>query len=160
MKEKPPKKIYIDYNQFGIKLQKLYKKVLKGGVPSYIIGIENGGLNISKPLAAWLGVQHLTCSIHFYDAFKATESPYYANIPPIPEGCTNLLLVDDILDSGKTIDYFIKHTGLVQGENFKVATIHWYPDGEYNLKPDYFVDKKKKDTWVVYPWEAEFSEIL
>jgi hypoxanthine phosphoribosyltransferase len=144
VKEKTPKKIYIDYNQFGIKLQKLYKKVLRGGIPSYIIGIENGGLNISKPLASWLGVQHLSCSIHFYNNFKAEDRPYYANILPIPVDSTNLLLVDDIVDTGTTINYFIKHTGLVQGMNFRIATIHWYPDGKFKIKPDYFIDKKKK----------------
>lgn len=152
------KKIYIDYNQFGIKLQKLYKKILRGGVPSHIIGIANGGLNISKPLANWLGCRHLEVSIHFYGKFKPSDRPYFENVPPIPKEWTNLLLVDDILDSGTTVNFFMEKTGLVQGENFKIATIHWFPNGKFGLKPDYFVDKKKENTWIIYPWEQEAAE--
>lgn len=153
-----PKKIYIDYNQFGIKLHKLYKKIRWGGVPTCIIGIANGGLNISRPLANWLECRHITVSIHFYDQDKLAGKPYYADIPPIPRDSVNLLLVDDILDSGTTIKYFIDRTGLVQGENFRIATLHWYPNGKYGLKPDYFVDKKPSNSWIIYPWEEEAVE--
>lgn len=153
-----PRKIYIDYNQFGIKLQKLYKKILRAGVPSCIIGIANGGLNLSKPLSNWLQCKHISISIHFYDHDKIAGKPYYADIPPIPKDSINLLLVDDILDSGTTIKYFIDRTGLVHGENFKIATLHWNKNGQHCLKPDFYVNEKKDDSWIVYPWESEATE--
>lgn len=155
-----PKKIFIDYTQFGIKLQKLYKKIRWGGVPTCIIGIANGGLNISQPLANWLQCKHITVSIHFYDQDKLASRPYYADIPPIPRDSVNLLLVDDILDSGTTIKYFIEKTGLVHGENFRIATLHWNKKGQHCLTPDFYINEKKENTWIVYPWESEFVETL
>ncbi len=154
------KKIYIDYGWFGDCVITLYEKIQRGGVPHTIIGIANGGLNISKPLANWLQCKHIEISIHFYDGDKIANKPYYANIPEFPLDVTNILLVDDILDSGKTIKYFMDTTKLVQGVNFKIATLHWNPDGELGLKPDYYVDNKRKNTWIVYPWEKEFVETL
>jgi hypoxanthine phosphoribosyltransferase len=152
-------KIYIDYNQFGIKLRNLYEKIHKDGVPYQIIGIASGGLNLSYPLARWLRCsRHLTISIHFYNGDKLHGKPYYSDIPTIPNDWTNLLLVDDILDSGTTIQYFIEQTGLVQGVNFKIATMFWNPTGKFGLKPDYYVDKKKNEEWCVMPWEEDFID--
>ena len=48
------------------------------------------------------------------------------------------LLVDDLIDSGSTLDYFIKKTKLVQGEEFHVATLHWNPYGRFQMKPDFY----------------------
>ena len=154
------RKIYIDYSTFGEKLKKLYRKIERGGAPSVIIGIANGGLNISKPLANWFQCKHIGISIHFYDGEKSAGEPYYAHIPSIPTDWTNILLVDDILDSGTTINYFTERTKLVQGINFKIATLHWNPKGQFGITPDYYVDKKKENTWIVYPWETEFAEKL
>lgn len=154
------KKIYIDYNQFGIKLQKLYNKILRGYKPTHVIGIANGGLNISKPLAAWMGCEHITVSIHFYNSDKPMSKPYFADIPSIPTDWSNLLIVDDILDTGTTMKYFMNTTGLVQGFNFKIATLHWFPNGKHGLMPDFYVDKKPKNSWIVYPWESEYADIL
>jgi hypoxanthine phosphoribosyltransferase len=153
------KKVYIDYNQFGIKLRSLYEKILGDGVPYQIIGIASGGLNLSYPLARWLRCSnHVSISIHFYEGEKLHGKPYFADIPTIPNNWKNILLVDDILDSGTTIKYFIEKTGLIHGENFKIATLHWNPKGLHGMKPDYYIDKKKESEWIVYPWEEEFIE--
>ncbi len=154
------RKVYIDYTSFGNKLIKLYQKIKRDGKPSLIIGIANGGLNLSKPLANWLQCKHIGISIHFYDGDKIAGKPYYSNIPQIPTDWTNILLVDDILDTGTTIQYFIEQTKLVQRANFKIATLHWNPKSQHGLKPDYYVDKKKENTWIVYPWESEFVDVI
>jgi hypoxanthine phosphoribosyltransferase len=153
-------KIYIDYCQFGKKLVSLYKKIKRGGVPSVIIGIANGGLNISKPISNWFQCKHITASIHFYDGDKKTNEPFYVNIPNIPTEIKNILIIDDILDTGSTIRYFENHTGLKQHKNFKIASLHWNPNGESGIKPDYYVNKKPKNSWIVYPWETEYVEML
>lgn len=153
-------KVFINYTQFEEKLIKLYYKIRKGGIPTTIVGIASGGLNISVPLSNWFKCKHVGVSIHFYDGDRLAGKPYFANIPPFPTDVRNLLLVDDILDSGTTIKYFVDQTKLVHGTNFKIATLHWNPNGKFKLKPDYYVDKKKENTWIVYPWESEYSEKL
>lgn len=152
-------KIYIGYSEFGDKLIQLYHKILRGGKPSKIVGIANGGLNISKPMAEWLGVHHMSISIHFYnEELKLLNRPHFADVPEIPKDWTNLLIVDDIIDSGTTVQYFQKYSGLKHKINFRIACLHWYPDGKYKIKPDYYIDKKPKNSWIIYPWEKEFTE--
>ena len=156
------KREYISYSSFGEKLKKLYYKIDRGGVPSLIVGIANGGLNVSKPLANWFQCEHVSISIHFYDGQKiGGGKPYFYDIPPLPKDMKEILVVDDILDTGTTLKFFMEKTGLVHKENFKIATIHWNDrNGLLNLKPDYWVDKKKENTWIVYPWETEYSAML
>ena len=154
------KKVYIDYAQFGEKLKQLYHKIHRGGVPTTIIGIASGGLNLSSPLANWLKCKHIGISIHFYDGDRLAGKPYFASIPTFPTDVKNILLVDDILESGTTINYFEEQTKLVHGVNFKIATLHWNPNGRFGIKPDYYVDKKRDNTWIVYPWETEYSDKL
>jgi len=54
------------------------------------------------------------------------------------------LIVDDISDTGKTLSGF-KH------ENY-IATLH-YKKGSI-VEPAFWV-RKKKDKWIVYPWEIK-----
>jgi hypoxanthine phosphoribosyltransferase len=150
------KKIYISYAEFGEKLQKLYKKILADGVPDKIIGIASGGLNLSRPLSNWLKCHHIEIDIYFYNQNKLNHGkPYFYDIPPMPKFWTNLLVVDDILDSGSTIKFFMENTGLVHGVNFKIATLHWNPKGQSGIVPDYYISKKPKNSWICYPWETE-----
>lgn len=154
------KRIYISYSKFETLLRKLYYKIDRAGVPSLIVGIANGGLNVSKPLANWFQCEHVSISIHFYNGDKVEDKPYFFDIPPIPTDIGNVILVDDILDTGSTINFFKTQSGLVHGVNFKIATLHWNPNSKFGLKPDYFVEKKKENTWIVYPWETEYSALL
>jgi hypoxanthine phosphoribosyltransferase len=155
-------KIYIDYAKFGEMLKDMYSLLVSDKyVPTTIIGIANGGLNISKPLSNWFGCKHIEVSIKFYKNGKLKKSgiPYDSTIPRIPKS-KKMLLVDDILDSGSTINYFMEKTGLVRQKDFRIATLHWNPKGKFGFWPDYYVDKKEDGNWFVYPWEAEFTEIL
>lgn len=154
------KRVYINYSKFETFLKKLYHKIDRGGVPSLIVGIANGGLNISKPLANWFQCEHISVSIHFYDWEKIGGKPYFFDIPPLPADIKNILVVDDILDTGTTLKFFMEKTGLVHKENFQIATLHWNQDSKSGLIPDYWVDKKKENTWIVYPWESEYVNVL
>lgn len=76
---------------------------------------------------------------------------------------THLLVVDDIFDSGLTLDAFLKKLRLKLGDNtptnIKIATPYWKPDNnKTQLKPDYFVQIIPGGTWIVFPHEiSDFS---
>ncbi|MEK6867533.1 MAG: phosphoribosyltransferase family protein [Nanoarchaeota archaeon] len=74
-----------------------------------------------------------------------------------------VLVVDDVWDSGRSIDAFFDVFQAVTGENFpdevRVATVYYKPDiklGRYKSqrKPDYFIHET--DQWLVFP--HEFSD--
>lgn len=154
------KKIYIGYSKFEKLLRQLYYEIDKCGVPSLIVGIANGGLNVSKPLANWFQCEHIGVSIHFYDGEKVGGKPYFYDIPPIPTDIRQILVVDDILDTGATLNFFMEKTGLIHGSNFEIATLHWNKNNNSGLIPDYWAGEKKEDTWIVYPWESEYVNVL
>ena len=55
------------------------------------------------------------------------------------------ILVDDIHDTGRTIDGW--------GDEFTSATLYWRKkDGS---KPNYFVETIDNDDWLVFPWEKQ-----
>ena len=66
----------------------------------------------------------------------------------------NLLILDDIADSGKTLDEWRRRM------NSPIyATLHYK---EISLaEPDFYGAKLKKDSgWIVYPWEREDSKTI
>ena len=58
----------------------------------------------------------------------------------------NILIVDDISDSGKT---FINCCPYAR---YSTATIHFVKDSAF--EPDVWVRERPKDDWIVYPWEG------
>jgi|TARA_B100001094_G_C18176468_1_gene798166 uncharacterized protein len=60
-----------------------------------------------------------------------------------------LLVVDDIADTGQTLNTFSKLDGVY------IATIHYHQQSTF--VPDKWVHEKK-DQWIVYPWEKEYWE--
>ena len=121
--QKKMNKIYIDWEEFGIMIDKLAKLIKDSGMKFHdIYGIPRGGLPIAVALSHKLNL-------------PLTE---------IPEG-DNLLVVDDISDTGKTLKKF-------QGSF--IAVLY---NTEWTISPPtYFVDvKKSKKDWIVFPWELK-----
>ncbi len=61
------------------------------------------------------------------------------------EKLDKVLIVDDIADTGKTLEPLI-------GPKFITYTIYWHKQS--TVKPDYYCFEKKDD-WVVFPWEED-----
>ena len=72
-----------------------------------------------------------------------------ANIFNIPG---NILIVDDICDSGKTLKRFKLE------ENIYTATLHWKQSAEY--QPNYFWEIAYENEWICYPWENKDSQTI
>jgi len=116
----------------------------------YILGIENGGLNVSKPLSEMLNVPHKSIKISFYK-----EDHTVSSTPSLELHGLNInkkdkvLVVDDLIDNGHTLKYF--------QENFicksKIAVLYWNKYGKYKVIPDYFIEEKFINSWLEFYWE-------
>lgn len=63
---------------------------------------------------------------------------------------TNLLIVDDVFDSGRTVEKI--YNSLPETFNKKIATIYYKPrNNKTNLKPHYCI--RETDKWIVFPHE-------
>ena len=75
------------------------------------------------------------------------------NIPfPTHERIGNLLVVDDICDSGETLKKY-KHE-----QNIYTATIHHKQSAVY--EPTFWYSLVQEKDWIVYPWEREDSKTV
>lgn len=113
-----------------------------------IVGIERGGLFISRPLAALLGLPHDSIIISCY-----TETG--KRLAPVISGDydTNLdtLIVDDLIDGGSTMKLLAKYYH--QTPSDAVAVLFWNTD---SAEPDFYVEEKPEQ-WLVWPWELDYE---
>lgn len=116
----------------------------------YIIGIENGGLHISKPLAKRFNKLHASIKISFYGGGTEKHKDPIVDLKGIvfyPD--RSYLFVDDLVDSGSTFDYLAK--ALPAGTNYKTAVLFWKKHNEYDVVPNFYA-AKKPDAWIEFPW--------
>ena len=64
----------------------------------------------------------------------------------------NILIVDDICDTGKTLKRFKFE------DNVYTATLHYKSSAEY--EPNFWWRLAYENEWIVYPWEREDSKTI
>jgi hypoxanthine phosphoribosyltransferase len=118
----------------------------------YIVGIERGGINVSKPLSELLQVPHKSIKISFYKdkAMFAAAEPEVDLHGHVFNHKDKVLVVDDLIDNGHTLKYFQEKFNC----NSKIAVLYWNKYGKYSIVPDYFIEEKFIGTWLEFYWEA------
>lgn len=136
--------------------------------PDYIVGISRGGLVPANLLSQYLNIKMHVLHVSLRDHPSMNESNTWMSSDALGsdnEPPANILIIDDINDSGATISW-IKDDwqqsccpkdpkwNNVWGNNVRIATI--FNNVSSYEKVDYFVEeinKLEKDVWVVFPWE-------
>ncbi len=121
--------------------------------PDIIVCIARGGLVPSRILVDLLNSKELeVITIEYYIDFGQTKKE------PILKQCLHtklhnkkVLLIDDVSDSGKTLQLARKHLEEQGAKEIKIATIYRKPGTR--TKPDFW--EKETDRWIVFPWEAK-----
>jgi hypoxanthine phosphoribosyltransferase len=117
--------------------------------PDIIVGIARGGLIPAVRLSHLLG-DKLLRMIHiklYKDINLKQEKPeLLADVGELP---SKVLVVDDVSDTGETLEFVLKHVREKGAKEVKVATIAYKPGSR--VKPDYYVFETNK--WIVFPWE-------
>lgn len=125
----------------------LINKIVQSGRKfDKVIGIANGGLNISTKIAAELGLPHSEVHISFYDGTEKRKEP---KIILTDKPAKNVLIVDDLIDEGHTLKAFDEIYGLTDNA---VAVLFWNRNCLY--LPDFYV-AEKPNAWIVFPWEQD-----
>jgi len=118
--------------------------------PDIIIGISKGGWVPARFLSDYLGIDS-TASVacKSYHCKKKTQAPEITEKLSINIKGANVLVVDDIADSGETILVLKDYLASFKPAAVKFATLHYKPWSK--AKPDYYIEET--NAWIVYPWE-------
>ena len=142
-------------------------KIYQSGFrPNYIVGVWRGGAPIGIAVQEFLDVlgvksDHIAIRTSYYSSIaerKQSVQVYGLNyVIKKLESEDSLLIVDDVHDTGTSIDQIISDLKKACKKNtpqIKVATPYFKPNNnETERTPDYFLHET--DQWLVFPHELE-----
>jgi hypoxanthine phosphoribosyltransferase len=138
--------IKYSWQDFDSDMRILSGKVSESGkIPDFIIGIKRGGLLPSVKFSHILSVPLRVATIYKDNINIELEDVSKSS---------NILLVDEICDSGDTLQKmrsYLLHEGFA---NIRSACLY------YNIRQSFLVDysarkidREKENGWIVFPWE-------
>ena len=138
-------------------LQLSERIVNSGFIPDVIVGIARGG---------WIPARILS-DVLYANTLQNIRIEYYTDVaakgkePKITQPLTgsmkgkNILLVDEVADTGDTLQHAIEHVTALGAQGVRSAVLHYKPTSV--VKPDFFM--VETTSWTVYPWENRESII-
>ncbi|MDO9397656.1 MAG: phosphoribosyltransferase [Herbiconiux sp.] len=149
-----PVREVLTYSDFGEATRSLAEEIAASGfVPDFVIAIARGGLIPGGALAYALGVKSCgSLNVEFYSDIEETL-PEPIILPPLldnePLIGKNVLLVDDVADSGRTLALVVE---LLEKVDITVKSATLYIKPRSVIAPDFHW--KTTDKWIVFPWSA------
>jgi hypoxanthine phosphoribosyltransferase len=156
--------------------------VLSGWLPDCVVGIVRGGCVPATMISHYLKVPMHTVKISLREGQQDCESnlwlPEMAWGERASDGADSaerparILIVDDINDSGDTLNWLRKdwqsgcyplnsdRWDTIWGHNVRVAVVVENSANRCELPVDYVgmtIDKSESDVWVEFPWETWWS---
>lgn len=141
----------VSYEELQKKCVTLAEKISHIGFqPDLIVSVTRWWLLSAYFLADRLWVKSIeTINIITRDGKDSGE---IRDVTKIPKDFTEFktLIVDDLIDSGKTMKYILDQYTFNPLQT-KIATIYCKKDA--TLKPDFFVEEVSSDAWIIFPYE-------
>jgi hypoxanthine phosphoribosyltransferase len=143
--------IHYTYNQIHSLTAKLYLDVMHNNI-DYVVGINRGGLIPAVMLSHMLDKPLETINWSTRD-FKRQEHNF-SIARDLVDG-KNILLVDDINDSGQTFLDLIEDWGYTDDSKGKLIKVT--PLQRYTTKcpSEHYGELITVDNWVMFPWEQK-----
>lgn len=175
-------KKYYDYIHVHEWVQKIVLQMYKDNWrPDYIVGLTRGGLIPAVIMSHMLNVPMHTLEVSLRDSDTGPESncwmaedaygyvSAFDGKPVVDEdyGRKNILIIDDINDTGATLDWIKQdwqssclpnstEWDKVWGKNVRFAVLIDNLSSKFSQQVNYSakeINKAEYNTWVVFPWE-------
>ena len=163
------KKVYVSWYNIQQQVQELIRQMcLDKWTPDYVVGITRGGLTPANLISQYLDCPMETLKVRLQDgAAEECESNLWMAEDAFHG--KNILIVDDINDSGATLNWIKKdwqssclpnneNWRLIWGKpgNVRVAVLYDNQASQSELVPSYAaetINKLDDPQWIVFPWE-------
>ncbi|MGB1226663.1 MAG: phosphoribosyltransferase [Poseidonibacter sp.] len=144
-------KLYYSYDLFKEDTQKLVNSC-RDYEPDVLLAVARGGLTLAHLMAQALDMRNLYSlnSVHYEGELKLDTFNIF-NIPDVSHA-KRVLIVDDIVDSGETMEEILKILKeKFPNVEFKLATLFYKKTAV--LQPDYTV--REATQWIDFFWEID-----
>lgn len=133
----------------------LVYQIKKGGEDyAFIVGLARGGLIPAVQISHSLNVP--LEPLRWQTRSERVKERKQAIISALDQG-QKILVVDDLIDSGRSIQELIQDLGVERSQLVDVAVLYCN-FAQQNVKPDFFariIDRRVDDRWIVFWWEAQ-----
>jgi len=145
--------LYLSTNEFELRMMLLAQMVRMRTPtqqkPDIIIAIARGGLTIAHYLSDHLGLPVASFTVSSYKDLKRTDDLQMSFKIGGRLNGQNVLLVDDVSDSGKTFVRAVHYLKQVGARHVVTASLFVKPGTEF--QPNHFVERT--EAYIIFPWD-------
>ena len=126
----------------------------KHGAPSAIVYVQRGGMVFGRLLSDYLGVSKVFgIKASYYNEYSLpSKGVYVGSLNGVQENNGYILLVDDIIDTGKTMAAV---SSKILPISRKLVTVALLCKEGSSFKPDFCGTYTSKDSWIIFDYEKE-----
>ena len=159
------KKVYVSWTDVQRQTQEIIRQMyLDGFCPDYVVGITRGGLIPANLISQYLEAPMHALKVSLRDDEQCETNAWMAE--DAFQG-RKILIVDDINDSGATINWIRRDWqgsnlpndsvwASVWGGNVRIAVLYNNESSHNEVDVSYaaeHVNKHETPQWIVFPWE-------
>lgn len=146
-----PKKQYYSWELFHTLVNEIKKRIKSK--PNIIVSIGKGGSIPGVILAEMLECNNINLGLKSYKGQSRGSIHEYQPILCFDSlRDLNILIVDDIADSGETLKYAVNKFIKNGCEKVQTASVFYKPCSKF--KPDVYAEEVDESVWIVQPWES------
>ena len=130
----------------------LASKVISSGFsPDVMVGVLRGGFIVARIVADIIPIEDLgVVEVKFYRGIEErAKRPIITQPLTLDVRGKEVLIVDDVVDSGRTLQIVTEQVRLRGAKEVRSAALFTKPKSI--IHPDYYIVKTSK--WIVFPWE-------
>ena len=141
---------YISWPEYGNLAEALAEKVRSGGKRfDLVIGVARGGMPVAMVVSDHLNVKIDFVNVKSYNGIAERGRPRILSTVTEDIGGKNVLVVDDLVDQGDTMQTVREHLSERRPKLLEAAVLFKKPWSR--VEPEYYLEVV--DRWVVFPFE-------
>jgi hypoxanthine phosphoribosyltransferase len=158
------KKRYVSWNEYNKLCDQLIDKIKGSNYKfTHVVAVMRGGYYVANRISEALNIPLIFVVAKSYEGTKKTGNVLVSDLILPPDmnknGQTNFLIVDDLVDSGETLNKIkrVLIESYVDLYFWRIATL-WQKENS-KCSPDFVVEQNVPiDQWIVQPFESEYVE--